>query len=57
LGDDGEILRLIDPAGEIVDSANAVRPGRPVSLLARAVRQPSQTAWLIELGLIVCEDG
>jgi hypothetical protein len=57
LGDEGEILWLIGLAGEIVDSANAVRPGRPVSLLARAVRQPSQTAWLIELGLIVCEDG
>ena len=54
LGDEGEILWLIDPAGEIVDSANAVRPGRPVSLLTRAVRQPSQIAWLSELRLVGC---
>lgn len=54
LGDEGEILWLIAPAGENVDSANAVRPGRPVSLLARAVRQPAQVAWLSELDLVWC---
>lgn len=57
LNDQGEILWLVDPAGEIVDTANAVRPGRPVSLLTRAIRQPSQIAWLSELRLIGCKDG
>ena len=56
LRDEGEILWLIDPEGRIVDSANAVRPGRPVSLLTRAVRQPSQIAWLSELKLLSCGD-
>jgi hypothetical protein len=54
LNDQAEILWLVDPAGEIVDTANAVRPGRPVSLLTRAVRQPSQIAWLRELKLLGC---
>ena len=56
LRDEGETLWLVDAVGEIVDTANAVRPGRPVSLLRRAVRQPSQIAWLIELELIGCGD-
>ena len=56
LRDEGEILWLIDPDGRIVDSANAVRPGRPVSLLTRAGRQPSQIAWLRELKLLSCGD-
>jgi hypothetical protein len=57
LGDEGEILWLIAPAGEIVDSANAVRPGRPASPLLRLARQPSQVAWLSELNLVGCGDG
>jgi hypothetical protein len=57
LRDEGETLWLIDPAGEIVDSANAVRSGRPASPLLRLARQPSQVAWLSELRFIVCEDG
>lgn len=56
LGDEGEILWLIAPAGEIVDSANAVRPGRPASPLLRLARQPSQVAWLSELKLLGCGD-
>lgn len=54
LRDQGEILWLSDPAGEIVDSANAMRPGHPVSLLGRAARQPAQVAWLRELNLLGC---
>lgn len=56
LRDEGENLWLVDPAGEVVDTANAVRPGHPVSLLTRAIRQPSQIAWLSELELIGCGD-
>ncbi|MGH2620751.1 MAG: lamin tail domain-containing protein, partial [Anaerolineales bacterium] len=56
LRDQGEILWLIDPAGEVVDSANLVRPGRPEILLTRAARQPFQVAWLRELHLVACGD-
>ncbi len=54
LRDEGETLWLIDLAGEIVDTANAVRPGRPVFPLLRLARQPSQVAWLNELHLVGC---
>jgi len=52
--DEGETLWLIDAAGEIVDTANAVRPGRPAFPLSRLARQPSQVAWLSELRLVGC---
>jgi len=54
LRDEGEILWLFDGAGEIVDTANAVRPGRPAFPLSRLARQPSQVAWLSELRLVGC---
>jgi hypothetical protein len=52
--DEGEVLWLIDPDGEIVDTANVVRPGRPAFPLSRLARQPSQVAWLSELRLVGC---
>ena len=55
LDDAGETLRLIDPHGQLVDSANAVGPGAPHSLLPRAARGPAQFAWLRELGMITCK--
>jgi hypothetical protein len=57
LRDEGEILWLFDGAGVIVDTANAVRPGRPAFPLLRLARQPSQVAWLSELNLVGCGDG
>jgi len=57
LRDEGEILWLFDGAGEIADTANAVRPGRPAFPLLRLARQPSQVAWLSELNLVGCGDG
>jgi len=54
LRDEGEILWLFDGAGEIADTANAVRPGRPAFSLSRLARQPSQVAWLSELRLVGC---
>jgi len=54
LRNEGENLWLFDSAGQLVDSANAVRPGRPISPLTRATRHPSQVAWLSELRLVGC---
>ncbi len=54
LRDEGEILWLVDPAGRVVDTANAVRSGQPAFPLRRLSRQPSQVAWLRELNLVAC---
>ena len=54
LRDEGEILWLIDAAGEIADTANVVRPGRPAFPLLRFARQPEQVAWLSDLRLVGC---
>jgi hypothetical protein len=54
LSDAGESLWLWDLQGRPVDSANAVGPGAPHPLLARAGRGPAQFAWLRELGMLTC---
>jgi len=54
LQDEGETLWLTNPEGNIMDTANAVRPGRPAFPLLRSARQPSQVAWLTELRLAGC---
>jgi hypothetical protein len=54
LHDGGDTLWLVAPNGIPVDSANAVRPGWPVSPIGRAAHLPAQVAWLHELGLVGC---
>lgn len=56
LRDEGATLWLLDPKGRPVDSANAVRSGRPAFPLLRLARWPSQVAWLNELNLVGCRD-
>lgn len=55
LDDAGETLWLFDPAGSAIDSANAVGPGAPHPLLARAARGPAQLAWMRSMGMISCK--